>query len=226
MTSRAGELAQLVRERGLTACITFGYEIAAELERLARLDEQTAKVVIPEQPASRCIHTSLDDFQGCDHGQRDFIPVKQIPSELILMKGFWESADGEIVQALDLCEDCHAARRFRPLDEPWMVVLHRAMVDRYRRRRAETGEGVLELRAFARFVEGGAPGESVVPTVIARSLIVNGPVTGWKAVIDGPDIKMRHPPYPIHMWHRSIVLKTINLLLKVQPPCSHPSPTS
>lgn len=226
MTSRAGELAKLVRERGLTGCMTVGYEIAAELERLARLDEHAAKAVVPEPPASRCIHASLHDFQGCDHGQRDFVPVKQIPSELILMKGFWESADGEIVQALDLCEDRHAARRFRPVDEPWMAVLHRAMFDRYRRRLAEKAEGLRELRAFARFVEAGAPGESVVPESVAQSLIVSGPNAGWKAVIDGPDIRMRHPPYPIHMWHRSIVLKTINLLLKAQPPCSHPSPTS
>ncbi len=38
--SRAGELAKLVRERGLTGCMTLGYEIAAELERLARLDDK------------------------------------------------------------------------------------------------------------------------------------------------------------------------------------------
>ena len=226
MTSRAGELAKLVRERGLTGCMTLGYEIAAELERLARLDEHAAKAVVPEPPASRCVHASLDDFPACDHGQRDFVPVKQIPSELILMKGFWESADGEIVQALDLCEDRHAARRFRPVDEPWMAVLHRAMFDRYRRRQAEKAEALRELRAFARFVEAGEPGESVVPESVAQPLIVSGRAADWKAVIDGPDIRMRHPPYPIHMWHRSIVLKTINLLLKVQPPCSLRSPTS
>lgn len=123
--SRAAELAKLVRERGLTGCMTLGYEIAAELERLARLDEQAAKVPVPELPESRCVHASLDDFHGCDHGQRDFVPVKQIPSELILMKAIWESADGEVVTAVDLCDDQHSARRFRPMDEPWMAVVRR-----------------------------------------------------------------------------------------------------
>ena len=222
--SRSAELAKLIRERGLTGCMTLGYEIAAELERLARLDEQSAEVK-PESPSSRCAHTSLDDFYGCDHGQRDFVPVKQIPSELILMKGFWESADGERVHAMDLCDEQHATRRFRPFGEPWMAVTYRAMFERYRRRQTQTQDTVRELRAFARFVEEGI-GESVVPVSVAQSLIVSGPPTGWKAIIDGVDIRMCHPPYPIHACNRSIVLKTINLLLKVQSPCSHQSPTS
>ena len=222
--SRAAELAKLVRERGLTGCMTLGYEIAAELERLARLDEQSTEVK-PDPPSSRCVHTSLDDFYGCAHGQRDFVPVKQIPSELFLMKGFWESADGERVHAMDLCDEPHAARRFRPFGEPWMAVTYRAMFERYRNRQTETHDTARELRAFARFIEEGI-GESVVPASVAQSLIVSGPPTGWKAVIDGEDIRMRHPPYLIHACNRSIVLKTINLLLKAQPPCSHPFPTS